>query len=228
MIAMAQQDTEADETTPRTEPVFDNGTTVVIVGCGSAKADGERFARDLYTSNYYKKKREYAETIGDKWSILSAKWGSLDTHTARVEPYDVTITDYPLDPDEYPDAPYNTLDEWGSKWLSGIENRIANYERWDDHEPLGEMVLLLGQDYLGPIQEGLEELAAEHDFELIYPFYGTGGNGEQMQVLGNAVEEYEQASAASHETDTASESDNEGSTESADPDPQSGLDVWSV
>lgn len=205
-----------------------NGTTHVIVGCGSQKAQTKQHAKDLYTSTYFQKKREYAETIGDRWSILSAKYGSLDPSDAVVAPYDLTIDDYPTDSAEYPDAPYETLDEWGTDFLNGVENRVSNYERLDQYEPLEEIVLLLGQKYLSPIRDGLEDLADEHDFAVRTPFEDTSGNGEQMQWLSEQVEQENQSEHDSDDTEAESTAESTTSVEIDDTEDQSGLDVWSV
>ena len=77
------------ETTPE---LSDDAETLVLVGCGDAKADEPRKAKDLYTSNYFGLKRRYAEEHGDEWAILSAKYGLLDPE-AEIEPYDVTVDD---------------------------------------------------------------------------------------------------------------------------------------
>jgi len=59
--------------------------TFVLVGCGAAKADEPREARNLYTSNYFALKRRLAEALtawaGDHqtsaWAILSAEHGVI-------------------------------------------------------------------------------------------------------------------------------------------------------
>jgi len=66
--------------------------TVALVGCGKAKRDFRSKARNLYTSNYAKKKRDFAEVAADDWLILSAKYGLVDPDR-RIPPYDVTATD---------------------------------------------------------------------------------------------------------------------------------------
>ncbi|WP_158589369.1 DUF6884 domain-containing protein [Halococcus sp. IIIV-5B] len=53
------------------------GSTRVYVGYGAKKQDSEAYAYNLYTSSYFQKKREYAELVGDSWSVLSALYGSL-------------------------------------------------------------------------------------------------------------------------------------------------------
>jgi hypothetical protein len=78
-----------EETTP---DLPNQSETLVLVGCGDAKADDPRAAKDLYTSNYFSLKRRYAQEYGDEWAILSAKYGLLDPE-AEIEPYDVTVDD---------------------------------------------------------------------------------------------------------------------------------------
>ena len=36
--------------------------TLVVVGCGAAKRDEPTVAKDLYTSTYFQKKREFASS----------------------------------------------------------------------------------------------------------------------------------------------------------------------
>jgi len=64
----------------------------VLVGCGNAKRDERAVAKDLYTSNYFQLKREYAEERADIWRIISAEHGII--HPNRpVDPYDTTLDD---------------------------------------------------------------------------------------------------------------------------------------
>ncbi|MFB6188589.1 MAG: DUF6884 domain-containing protein [Halapricum sp.] len=72
------------------DPYPHEGETIVLVGCGQQKREGEWPAKDLYTSNYFKKKREYAERVGDLWYVLSAEYGLLAPNEV-VESYDTHI-----------------------------------------------------------------------------------------------------------------------------------------
>jgi hypothetical protein len=72
--------------------------TLVVVPCGAAKVWAKRpgagptAARDAYTSSHFKAQRRYAEARGDRWVILSAKYGYLDPRNP-IEDYDVTFHD---------------------------------------------------------------------------------------------------------------------------------------
>lgn len=61
--------------------------TVVLVSCGKTKTDTAAPARDLYTGDLFRKSRAYAERVGDRWYVLSAKHRLV--HPDKVlEPYE--------------------------------------------------------------------------------------------------------------------------------------------
>jgi hypothetical protein len=183
--------------------------TTVFVGCGAEKQNSPAPARDLYTSSYFQKKCEYAETVGDSWAILSALYGSV-APKSRTRPYDVTIDDYPLDVEERSRAKYTTVEEWATSILEGVENRIHNLDRWDERDPLGRIVVLAGRKYVEPLREGLDALTDEHGFEVVYPFDDTSGIGDQIGWLTERIE-------AAEEQDTGVSAGSE-----VDPDPDDG------
>lgn len=116
-----------EETTPN---LSDDADTLVLVGCGDAKADEPREAKNLYTSNYSKVKRRYAEEVGDEWAILSAKYGLLDPET-EIAPYDVTVDDV-------------DITDWGLAVAADLPDVIDT-----------EVVLLAGPDYAEEVEETL-------------------------------------------------------------------------
>lgn len=63
-----------------------------LVSCVKTKRDESSIPKDLYTSDYFKKMRAYAEQHHDEWWILSAKHGLLDPDGDPVEPYDETLS----------------------------------------------------------------------------------------------------------------------------------------
>jgi len=63
---------------------------IILVGCVSQKADVPMAAKDLYVSDYWDKRRAYAEASGQPWFILSAKYGVLHPDQV-IEPYDVSL-----------------------------------------------------------------------------------------------------------------------------------------
>lgn len=65
---------------------------VGLVSCVKTKREEPAAPRDLYTSAYFEKMREYAEKEHDEWWILSAKHGLLDPDGTEVAPYEETLT----------------------------------------------------------------------------------------------------------------------------------------
>ena len=62
----------------------------VLVACSGPKLEHAAPARDLYTSDLFRKSRAWAERFGSAWFILSAKHGLV--HPAHeLAPYDVTL-----------------------------------------------------------------------------------------------------------------------------------------
>jgi hypothetical protein len=162
--------------------VEDGTERFVIVGCGSAKQPRElepgklrvkRYPlRDLYTSTYFQKKREYAETFADQWCILSALHGLRDP-SERFEPYDVSIDD--LSDDQ----------------LDGLAHRIGmvliEWIEWET-TPVEEIVVLAGKKYLDPLRER-DTFSAGIEALVTFPLQNDlGGIGEQMAWLKERVE----------------------------------------
>lgn len=156
----------------------------VIVGCGSAKRDRElepgtlrlkRYpARELYTSTYFAKKREYAETVGDQWMILSAGHGMLPPGT-EIAPYDTTIDDLTAD----------QLDGLAAH----VQDTLHEWIHWD--EAPDRIDVLAGTRYIGRIRErGAFGVGAQVRFPL--QEHDLGGIGEQMGWLKDQVEGQQQ------------------------------------
>jgi hypothetical protein len=70
---------------------------LVIISCGRAKIwdkepkAGPNKARDAYSSPYFRDNRRYAEKFGDRWLILSAKYGFIDPNFVIPGAYEVTF-----------------------------------------------------------------------------------------------------------------------------------------
>jgi hypothetical protein len=160
--------------------------TLVIVGCGAAKRDRtlvpgklrvKRYpAKDLYTSTYFAKKREYAEVVGDQWMILSAHHALLPPDE-KIKPYDRSVDD--LDDDQ--------LDRWAHQvgmtlieWVSWVRGEGLDIEK---------IVVLAGSRYLEPLRER-DVFSAGVEERVEYPLQqnNLGGIGEQMAWLGDRVE----------------------------------------
>jgi hypothetical protein len=70
---------------------------LVIVPCGLSKIwhknpnEGPTLAKDAYKGSPFKLNRQYAERFGDKWVILSAKYGFILPDFEIAGPYEVTF-----------------------------------------------------------------------------------------------------------------------------------------
>ncbi len=142
-----------------------------LVGCGAGKTDEPTEARDLYTSTYFQKKRQVAETC-KHWWVLSAEHALLQPSQV-VEPYDTTIDD--INAESWARDVRLTLRAADGKWMS------------DDTE----LLVLAGQDYIEPIREVLDELdnSTTLGVTVRYPFADTSGIGEQLAVLNEYLEQ---------------------------------------
>lgn len=169
--------------------------TLVLVGCGAAKQATTVPARELYTSNYFGLKREYAETVGDSWAIMSALYGAIEPDEPTA-PYDVTIGDYPLDDEQR--VEHATVDEWAGAVLADVEQRLR--ERDGGKSAPDRVVILAGRSYVDPIRDELDRTAAECGVETVYPFDDTSGIGEQMGWLREQIEAVESASTTPADT----------------------------
>lgn len=162
----------------------------VIVGCGSAKRDRElvpgtlrvkRYPlRELYTSTYFRKKREYAETVADEWCVLSALHG-LRYHGEEFEPYDVSIED--LDDDQLDDLAHR------------VGMMLIEWITWDT-TTVEEIVVLAGKKYIDPLRKR-DAFSAGIEPRVTFPFQQNelGGIGEQMAWLDERINAHEQKQA---------------------------------
>jgi hypothetical protein len=156
----------------------------VIVGCGAAKVDTDLCvpARELYTSNYFKLKRDVAEFATEwadsvEWRILSAKHGLIhpDDH---YEPYDCTVDDLNAD----------ARDVWGQQVNAELEAWLSTADQPGDSAE-SPLIILAGESYVSPLekrsvfQEGIE--AVDRPLTLSYPFrqQDFSGIGDQMSWL---------------------------------------------
>ena len=169
--------------------------TFVLVGCGAAKADEPREARNLYTSNYFALKRQLAEALtawageqqSSAWAILSAEHGIIPP-TLEIEPYDTTAGD--LDGDD--------LDRWARRVKSGLTSWLNwpfQTEGDPRESPCGRLVVLAGESYVAPLEAGdafrgnvgggLGRSRPGLPCQPEFPFreHDFGGIGEQMAWL---------------------------------------------
>ncbi|MFA9517043.1 DUF6884 domain-containing protein [Halopenitus sp. H-Gu1] len=184
--------------------IYERGT-LVLIGCGAAKRDpsdegdlhvasvgpDESFgpdwtdetgpawkARDLYTSPYFRLKKQFAERIAgvedgrdgaSPWAILSAEHHVL-MPWKNVKYYEKSITelgDDETNPDHRVENPYGLrrpdgreivteLDQWTRLVAFGLIKWIASFRPVRD--PPGttnaySLLILAGQDYINPLRD---------------------------------------------------------------------------
>jgi hypothetical protein len=90
-IAQLAAEREAEREAESAAAAAPAGTVRIgLVGCGSAKLGRPAPARDLYTSQLFRKASAYAAATCDRWYVLSAKHG-LVRPDQILEPYDVKL-----------------------------------------------------------------------------------------------------------------------------------------
>lgn len=160
---------------------------LAIVGCSSSKHHPSEWGKahpdhgpdedveelpleHLYKGSYWTVKRRYAREVAAEWRILSAKLGLAFPDREMTGTYDRTITDM--------------TDEEIEAWANDVEPALRRFASpYEDTEAVIDV--LLGQRYIEPIEDVLEDLPVE----IAYPFEETEGIGEQMAVLNELVEE---------------------------------------
>lgn len=148
--------------------------TLAVIGCGNSKRDEASKARDLYTSNYFGLKLEYADHFADRVVILSAEQG-LVWSKRTIEPYDTTLED---------------------RDREALVDEVAWNLRspFTDHTHADEVLLLAGRDYASIYADAIaqeNEIAFDPlDMTVVDVFAeaGCGGIGEQMGYLRRAID----------------------------------------
>lgn len=136
---------------------------VGLVGCASSKLQRPAPARELYTSQLFRKASAYAELTCDRWYILSAKHGLVRPDDA-LEPYDIKLgTNAPDSPPIH-------------QWADGVRKQLAA-ELAD--VPRVVLVALAGEQYRTVLRP------CQWPFEI--PMKGLG-IGQQLGYLTTELE----------------------------------------
>lgn len=139
--------------------------TLFLVSCVGRKLAAPARARDLYASEWFKKARAYVEAHGDRWVILSAKYGVVDPD-AEIAPYERTLATMPI----------AERRAWADRVLASLRPRLSGVER---------VVVLAGSRYREFLVEPLRQLGVELDVPLAgLPI------GKQLQWLGARAREH--------------------------------------
>jgi hypothetical protein len=91
---------------------------VFLVSCVSRKRTTPSPARDLYTSDWFLKAREFVEATGSPWFILSAEYGLVHPD-ALIAPYERTLNRMR--------APERR--HWAQRVLAALEPKLAGVAR---------------------------------------------------------------------------------------------------
>lgn len=158
---------------------------VGLIGCGGNKRATSQpiEARGLYTSTYFARKREFAETHCDRWRILSAKHGAISAET-EIQTYERHIDDVD-----------------GDSWA-----RTVGLHLWKCRGADVELVVLAGRKYVEPIRGVLDDLERS-GVTVREPFAGSSGLPEQQRILSELIEDPEYEHAESSEAEQESEPD---------------------
>ena len=123
---------------------------LVIVPCGKSKIWDKKpdvsnvKARDVYTGAPFKVNREYAESFGVDWVILSAKYGFLEPDQVIPENYNVTFNDPSTNPISHKElkkqversySDYTYIITLGGKTYSEIVSQLFIDEKTSVYSP---------------------------------------------------------------------------------------------
>jgi len=142
---------------------------LVVVPCGKGKIwdkypdAGPTSAKDAYTGAPFRVNREYAECFGEKWVILSAKYGFVSPDFTIPGPYDVSFKDRST-----PSVSVETLQK---------QIREQDLSHFDLVIGLG------GKEYRNVIEQAFEPWG----IRIMFPFAGLK-TGYAMQATKKAIE----------------------------------------
>jgi hypothetical protein len=133
---------------------------IAFISCVKEKRIGKYKAKDLYTSDFFRKSFGYCSSKYDKVFILSAKYGLLEL-TDNIENYEMTLNNF---------SKVEKI-EWSVMVCDQMENKI------DDSD---DLYFYVGNNY----REHLLPLLKNNCF---VPLKGKG-IGEQLQYFKNNTE----------------------------------------
>lgn len=180
---------------------------LVAVGCSGTKdkSPGELPAKDRYRGGYWTNKREYAETYGAEWRVISAEHAVLNPSTP-IEYYERTPGDLegvPVDSnDRLPSGdPVTTLlDQWALDVYEGLAGWLALAAGGIDPRDVVLEVLLGETRYAEPLRDRgvFDALRGPAGIEIRFPFrdidQARGGIGNQRSWMSDRVEAAEASS----------------------------------
>ena len=112
---------------PRSPEPYNCRMSIYLLSCVGQKQPVPAPARDLYTSSWFQKARSHADSTGQPWFVLSAKYGLVHPDEV-ILPYDLTLNTMPV----------ADRRQWASRVLAQLAPHL------DD---AGSVVFLAGQRY---------------------------------------------------------------------------------
>jgi len=173
--------------------------TLVAVGCSGSKHDADKPepAAQLYRGAYWSCKRDYGETVGSDWRIISAQHAVLDP-VSEIDTYERVPDDLrgvPVDSQKRlpnGDEVVSLLDQWALRVYEELTQWVWNIANGLDPRDV-ELEVLLGRSYRGPLEDRgvFERLRATGEVTVSFPFQeieqAQGGNGNQMSWMTDEV-----------------------------------------
>ena len=173
---------KADEADHDNPPYYRVG----LVGCGAQKRDEACMVREMYTSNYFALKREWAENYCYRWLIVSAEYAVVHPED-EIKPYETDLRE----------LSEKTREMWTDLVTKDLRFHLSTVGGTPHSH---EVVLLMGGTYREHVREALRRLPYGYEEEdehadVYSPFEeveeARGGNGSQMGWLKDEVERAE-------------------------------------
>ena len=160
-------------------------TRIGIIGCSESKYPPEEWGKadpsasegdtvetlelqHLYSSGFWTVKSRFGRKACDEWRILSGKFGLVDPEMEVSDDYERTL--------------HNMSDEEVAEWVEKVRSQ---FEGLAAEHPDATLEIVLGSVYREAIADIIDELG----FTTNNPVEGAPGNGVQMQMLNERVEE---------------------------------------
>lgn len=121
-------------------------TTLYLLSCVSRKRGRPAPAKDLYTSDWFRKARAYVERNNGRWKILSAEYGLVDPE-AVIAPYERTLNNMRIADRRL----------WAAQVMSELQPLLAGVDR---------VVILAGERYREFLVEEIRSLVPEVEIPL--------------------------------------------------------------
>jgi len=136
--------------------------TICLVGCGKQKAALRAPAKDIYTSPFFRLKRQYAERFGDSWFIISAEHHLLKPDK-EIDPYENTLKGSGV--------------ESKKSWAARVHEQLCQVVA-----PKDTLIILAGKDYFEHLLPFLQGVSVK------LPLKGLK-QGEQNKWLKDCLKE---------------------------------------